>query len=124
MAGWRSVSFMAWTFCVRLGSVTRVLRLTELPVTLSKAYQHAPGPFELPIPLRHILHFHVCEDMAADFLSHPGTRRVCAVSVPDSERELKPLKNSLKIHPLTPLQTPYKQRRFRYGGEGRNRTDE
>jgi len=37
--------------------------------------------------------------MRTDFLSHPGSRRVCAVFVPDSEQELKPLKISLKIFP-------------------------
>lgn len=40
MAGWRSASFMAATFC-SASAFTRVLRLTELPVTLSKAY-HMP----------------------------------------------------------------------------------
>jgi hypothetical protein len=36
MAGWRSVSFMALTFW-SASDLTRVLRLTELPVTVSKA---------------------------------------------------------------------------------------
>ena len=55
-----------------------------------------PTSLEFPIPMRHI-RFHELEDMASDSPSHPGTRRVRAVQVPDSGRELKPLKNSLKI---------------------------
>ena len=57
--------------------------------------------------------------MAADFVSHPGSGRVRDVPVPDSERELKSLKISLKIFPR--LQSnPHKQSVL-IGGEGRNR---
>ena len=58
--------------------------------------------------------------MRTDFLSHPCSGRVRAVFVPDSERELKPLKISLKIFPCT-QQNANKHSIF-IGGEGRNRT--
>ncbi len=40
-----------------------------------------------------------CKDMRTDFLPHPCSGRVRDVPVPDSERELKSLKISLKIFP-------------------------
>ena len=39
------------------------------------------------------------EDKEHGFDPHPGTRRIVAVFVPDSERELKPLKKTLKVRP-------------------------
>jgi len=59
--------------------------------------------------------------MALGFLPHPCTRRVRAESVPDSERELKPLKNSLKIH-STRISKPLMLKHIKYGGGSRNRT--
>jgi hypothetical protein len=44
-----------------------------------------------------------CKDMRSDLLPHPCSGRVRDVPVPDSERELKPLKISLKIYPPTPI---------------------
>jgi hypothetical protein len=51
-------------------------------------------------------------------LPHPCTGRVRAVSVPDSERELKSLKISLKIFPKTPRNACiYRQFTWRRGSE-------
>src|SRR6516225_781531 len=56
--------------------------------------------------------------MAADLLWHPCSGRACALCVPDSERELKSLKISLKIFPLTPLKRCiYRHFRWRRGSE-------
>ena len=49
--------------------------------------------------------------MRTDLLSHPGSGRDRAVPVPDSERELKPLKVSLKVFP-SPQANPYKIKGF------------
>ena len=59
--------------------------------------------------------------MAVDFVSHPCSGRVRDVPVPDSERELKSLKISLKICPG--LQETLVFTGNLLGGEGRNRTD-
>jgi hypothetical protein len=57
--------------------------------------------------------------MRTGFISHPGSGRVRDVPVPDSERELKPLKISLKVSP-DPNKTPVFTDDL-VGGEGRNR---
>jgi len=49
--------------------------------------------------------------MKAELLPHPCSGRVRDVPVPDSERELKPLKISLKIWPW-PHENPCLYRRF------------
>ena len=51
-------------------------------------------------------------------LSHPSSKRVRDVLVPDSEREVKPLKISLKVSLLTPKNTCiHKRFNWRRGSE-------
>jgi hypothetical protein len=45
--------------------------------------------------------------MRTGFVSHPGSGRVRDVSAPDSERELKSLKISLKVPPSAPPKPLY-----------------
>jgi len=58
--------------------------------------------------------------MAPGLALHPSTRRVRAVFVSDSERELKSLKKSLKIY-YRHFSKPFVLKHLMSGGEGRNR---
>jgi hypothetical protein len=59
-----------------------------------------------------------CKDMRTDQLPHPCNRRAGDGRATDSERELKPLKISLKICPTTPRNTRiYKRFTWRRGSE-------
>jgi hypothetical protein len=98
-------------FCPRVANRTAVpvhifrqqtrrvrLRRARIARRVVEGIPRPPGPFKFAIPFSYPA-FSFCKDMRSDLLSHPCARRVRDRPVPDSERELKSLKISLKIWP-------------------------